>query len=238
MKEILFLSVACVILGTGTGALLGIFFGLKSIGKTMAFTGGLMLGIVIFDLAPEALSHGNLPVAAAGIFAGVFFVFLAAAFINKGEKSPSWPPLYNVGIILMLAMALHNFPEGMAIGSSAIADFKSGLVVAFIITLHDIPEGMAVAAPLTAGPGNKISVFIATLISGLSTVAGALFGLWFGRMSTAGLAFCLAAAAGAMLYVVFGEMLPRAFAERKDKKIALITIIGIIMSGILLKIIK
>ena len=145
MKEILFLSVACVILGTGTGALLGKFFGLKSIGKTMAITGGLMLGIVINDLAPEALSHGNLPVAAAGIFAGVF-CFPGGGFINKGEKSPSRPSLYNVGIILMLAMALHNFPRD-GDRSSAIADFKSGLVVAFIITLHDIPEGMAVAAP-------------------------------------------------------------------------------------------
>ncbi|MCK9536901.1 MAG: ZIP family metal transporter [Bacilli bacterium] len=240
MKEILFLSIACVVLGTGLGAFLGIFWGLKTIGKTMAFTGGLMIGIVFLDLLPESLACGNLFIVTISLFIGIFFVALISELISTKDnvQNQNKSALFKVGIVLMIAMALHNFPEGMAIGSSGAVDFESGLLVAFMITLHDIPEGMAIAAPLVAGHIKKTKVFFLTIISGISTILGTLFGLWVGRLSDFGLAFCLASAGGAMLYIVFGELIPKANQELKDKNSAFITIIGIIVGIILLKIIR
>ncbi|HHZ18450.1 MAG TPA: ZIP family metal transporter [Acholeplasmataceae bacterium] len=229
----MFLSVICIAFGAGSGALLGIFFGLKSPGKTLAFTGGLMLGIVIFDLLPEAFAGGEEAAAIAGLGAGAFFVWLASRLINKSSRPAT---LTRTGIILALAMALHNIPEGMAIGSAALTDFRSGVVVAFVIAIHDIPEGMAVAAPFVRN--GKMKALGVALLSGLSTVTGAALGTWFGSLSAAGLSFSLSAAAGAMGYVVGFEMLPQAREETEFKIIALFTLLGMILGGILLKIIK
>ena len=99
-------------------------------------------------------------------------------------------------------MAIHNFPEGLAIGSGFEASIRLGLSLAVAICLHDIPEGISMAVPMKKG-GMKISrIIFYVVLSGITTGIGAFFGAIVGSISKNIISLCLSFAAGAMLYIV------------------------------------
>ena len=137
------------------------------------------------------------------------------------------------GMIMACAIALHNLPEGMTIGAS-FANSKgvmegSTLILAILIGLHNIPEGMAIAVPLINGGIKRRIATLITACCGTPTVIGALIGYWIGDISPVGLALSLSFASGAMLYVVFGEILPQSILMYKSKSPAFAFIIGILV---------
>ncbi len=144
--------------------------------------------------------------------------------------------LFVAGIVMACAIALHNVPEGMTIGASyASNDGATGttaLLLAVLIGLHNIPEGMAVSVPLIGGGMKKIKAVLITAATGIPTVLGALLGFWLGGIGTIGLALSLGLASGAMLYVVFGEILPQSILMYHSKLPAFSAIAGILV-GIL-----
>ena len=236
MKEVVLISSIAGVIGTGIGGLLGMFFGSKMISNTLSYTGGLMIGIVFFDLFPLAVSIINLFTGIIWIIIGVLVISILDNLLDRKlqSKNKTNQKLINTGIIILIAMGFHNFLEGLAIGSTQNINQRIGLLVAITIAIHDIPEGMAVAAPLAGGKIKKIKIIFLTIFSGLSTIFGAVFGLWVGNTSkvTAGISICLAI--GAMLYISFGELLPNAIANSPKQNNALVTIIGIISSLIIL----
>ena len=118
--------------------------------------------------------------------------------IIKNDKNT----LLKTGIIVSIGLAIHNFPEGLAIGSGFEASIKLGLSLAIAICLHDIPEGVSMAVPMKNG-GMKISkVIFYIILSGITTGIGAFFGAIIGSISEQIIAICLSFAAGAMLYIV------------------------------------
>ena len=139
------------------------------------------------------------------------------------------------------AIALHNLPEGMVIGA-AYADTKevsgllsgSGMVLALVIGLHNIPEGMAIAVPLIAGGMRRVKAVLMTAMSGLPTVLGALIGYRMGAMGPAAHILSLGFASGAMLYVVFGELLPESILMWKSKLPALAIVTGMLVGLIVI----
>ena len=145
--------------------------------------------------------------------------------------------LFIAGIVMASAIALHNVPEGMTIGASYASNDgvlgSAALVLAVLIGLHNIPEGMAVSVPLISGGMNKPKAVIVTALSGVPTILGALLGYLIGDMSAMGLALSLGFASGAMLYVVFGEILPQAILMYHSKLPAFSAIVGILV-GILI----
>ena len=122
--------------------------------------------------------------------------------------------LFIAGIVMACAIALHNVPEGMTIGASYASNDgvmgSAALVLAVLIGLHNIPEGMAVSVPLITGGMKKWKAVLITACSGIPTIVGSLLGFWLGDIGPMGLALSLGFASGAMLYVVFGEILPQA----------------------------
>ena len=141
--------------------------------------------------------------------------------------------LLGAGIIMACAIALHNLPEGMTIGAS-FANTKgimegSALVLAILIGMHNIPEGMAIAVPLINGGIRRREATLITALCGAPTIVGALIGYWIGEMSPLGLALSLSFASGAMLYVVFGEILPQSILMYKSKSPAFAFIVGILV---------
>ena len=144
------------------------------------------------------------------------------------------------GIIMASAIALHNLPEGMTIGAS-FANTKglmegSALILSILIGLHNIPEGMAIAVPLiNGGIKRRMAIFI-TALSGTPTIIGALIGYWIGDIGSLGLAVSLSFASGAMLYVVFGEILPQSILMYKSKLPAFFVILGILLGLIVINI--
>ena len=141
--------------------------------------------------------------------------------------------LFVAGVVMASAIALHNVPEGMTIGASyassnGVLD-SSALILAVLIGLHNIPEGMAVSVPLISGGMGKPKAVLVTALSGVPTIIGALLGFAIGELGMLGLALSLGFASGAMLYVVFGEILPQAILMYHSKLPAFATITGILL---------
>ena len=151
---------------------------------------------------------------------------------NDGKLS-----LFIAGVVMACAIALHNVPEGMTIGASYASNDgvmgSAALVLAVLIGLHNIPEGMAVSVPLITGGMKKWKAVLMTASSGIPTILGALLGYWLGEIGAIGLALSLGFASGAMLYVVFGEILPQAILMYHSKLPAFSTIVGMLV-GILI----
>ena len=141
--------------------------------------------------------------------------------------------LFIAGIVMASAIALHNVPEGMTIGASYASNSgvmgSAALVLAVLIGLHNIPEGMAVSVPLISGGMSKTKAVLITAMSGVPTIIGALLGYLLGEIGALGLALSLGFASGAMLYVVFGEILPQAILMYHSKLPAFTTILGILV---------
>ena len=144
--------------------------------------------------------------------------------------------LFMAGLVMAIVIALHNLPEGMVIGASYAknaADLNvlsgTGIIVAIVIGVHNIPEGMAVSVPLVAGGTKKWKAVIYTALSGLPTVLGAVVGFALGGINEIGLSVSLALASGAMLYVVFGELLPESILMWKSKLPALMILVGMML---------
>ena len=146
--------------------------------------------------------------------------------------------LFVAGIVMASAIALHNVPEGMTIGASYAAGDsvtlgRAALILAVIIGLHNIPEGMAVSVPLISGGMPKWKAVLITAASGIPTILGALLGYALGEIGPMGLTASLGFASGAMLYVVFGEILPQSILMYHSKLPAFSAIVGI-LAGLLI----
>ena len=145
--------------------------------------------------------------------------------------------LFVAGIVMACAIALHNVPEGMTIGASYAGDDgvmgRAAMVLAVLIGLHNIPEGMAVSVPLISGGMTKWKAVLITASTGIPTILGALLGYWLGEIGPLGLTLSLGFASGAMLYVVFGEILPQSILMYHSKLPAFSAILGI-LAGLLI----
>ena len=141
--------------------------------------------------------------------------------------------LFVAGIVMACAIALHNVPEGLTIGASYASNDgvmgSAALVLAVLIGLHNIPEGMAVSVPLISGGMAKWKAVLITASSGIPTILGALLGFWLGEIGPVGLTLSLGFASGAMLYVVFGEIMPQSILMYHSKLPAFSTIAGILV---------
>ena len=154
------------------------------------------------------------------------------------KKNDTRMSLFVAGIIMACAIALHNIPEGMTIGSS-FANSKgvmqgSALILAILIGLHNIPEGMAIAVPLINGGIKRRLAILITALSGVPTAIGGVLGYWLGDIGPKGLALSLSFASGAMLYVVFAEILPQSILMYRSKLPAFFVILGILVGMIVI----
>ena len=142
--------------------------------------------------------------------------------------------LFLAGLVMAAAIALHNVPEGMVIGASfattadSLMSNRGGLMMAIVIGLHNIPEGMAVAVPLISGGMSRVRSVGTTALSGAPTILGAVLGFLVGAISPIALVISLSFASGAMLYVVFGELLPESILMWKSKLPAAVTVLGML----------
>ncbi len=154
------------------------------------------------------------------------------------RETGNWREMFVAGVIMACAIALHNLPEGMVIGVSYtgaenVMD-RAGLVMAIVIGLHNIPEGMAVAVPLISGGVPRGRAVLVTALSGAPTILGALLGYAVGGLGPAALCLSMSFAAGAMLYVVFGELIPEAILMWRSKAPAFAILIGMIVGLIVI----
>ena len=192
------------------------------------------MAIVCFDLIPEALEITSIINTLVGILLGIVIMIFCNLVVEKRLKlktptTNSINTMLRTGIIVSLGLAIHNFPEGLAIGSGMEASFKLGINLAIAICLHDIPEGISMAVPMKAGGMSKTKIIIYVILSGITTGIGALVGAIVGKASQAIIGICLSFAAGAMLYIVSGELTPEANNLYRGKLTAIGNILGILL---------
>ncbi len=138
-----------------------------------------------------------------------------------------------MGILLGLGIALHNIPEGLAIGAGYASSDQLGLELALIMGIHNLPEGVAIAAALDAGGCRKSKTMLITALAGLPMAAGAFIGAMLGIVSPLVLSVSLGFAAGAMLFVTCDELIPNAQNLARGHSATLGFLLGVV-TGILI----
>jgi len=215
LAEIFFLSVIAG-LATCLGALFVILLGKpgeRTLSVLFGMAAGIMLAVILLDLVPTAMEFGNLRQTLMGFSLGVILmltleVVLSQFFHTDSGLTSTGSRWKKMGYLIAIGIALHDLPEGLAIAAGYSARHNLGLLIALAIGLHNIPEGMATSTPLRmAGvPAGRI---IATNVAvSLFTPLGTLLGLILADLSASFIAVLLAAAAGAMAYIVYNELLP------------------------------
>lgn len=221
--------------GTTLGGIIGVCLkntSNKFLSFILSFASGLMLSIVCFDLIPESMELTSISNTVLGVIVGVICMMICDVIVNRKfsiNSGDSKSNLLKTGIIVSIGLAIHNFPEGLAIGSGFEASITLGYSLALAICLHDIPEGIAMGVPMKNG-GMKISkIIFYVIMSGITTGIGAFFGALVGSISETIIAMCLAFAGGAMLYIVSGELIPESNNLYKGKLPVLGNVIGFII---------
>ena len=211
-------------LSTALGAL-AVCLGKRDSGAPMAaalgFAAGVMAGVSLWDLVPEAIAllggawgpKKGFWVLLAAFLAGVALTLTIDRLVPDrpghagGRREHS---LFHLGLVSMLAILLHNLPEGMATFMAGYQDAGLGLSVALAIALHNIPEGVTVAMPIYQATGSRARAFGCALLSGLSEPVGALLAwLVLGPfLSPALLGGVFALVCGVMLFIAVQELVP------------------------------
>ena len=155
-------------------------------------------------------------------------IFSKKEILNQNTNKVS-NNLLKTGIIVSIGLAIHNIPEGLAIGSGFEASLKLGFSLAIAICFHDIPEGISMALPMKNGGMKAYKIMFYVILSGIATGVGALIGSIVGKISEQIIAIALSFAAGAMLYIVSGELIPESNSLYKGRISALGNMIGFII---------
>lgn len=196
----------------------------------LEFSAGLMTSVVCFELLPEAFFIGGIPYTFTGILFGIIIIILIENALKRLElfSAASDSGLLKSGVLMAIAIALHNLPEGFAVGSSFNVSANLGFTITIAIIIHDIPEGVAMAVPMRAGGFSKNKAFIFTILSGLPMGIGALLGAVLGEISNNLTAACLGFAGGAMLYIIFGGLVPESKRLYLGRLSSLANVMGIL----------
>ena len=221
-------------LGVGAATVIGalVGFAFKKISHNfsdiiLSFAAGVMLAAAVIGLIIPSVEHGleygklpALAVTVLGIFAGALCLSLVDKLVPHlhalaGVESEAHENRgLNKVLLFVLAIAIHNLPEGIAAGVGfGSGDTAGALVIAGGIALQNIPEGMVIIAPMLAAGISKRRTLLIASMTGLVEVVGTLIGYLAVSVSTAILPFALAFAGGTMLYVISDEMIPETHAH-------------------------
>ncbi len=214
-------------LSTGIGSAIAYFIRKPKI-VYLAFALGLSAGVMIYisfmEMLPDAIETVGEAWALVAFFGGIAFIALIDWLVPEAENPHTYEDLdhpavagdrhklLRMGLMTALAIAIHNFPEGLATFAAALSDIKLGIFIAIAIAIHNIPEGIAVSIPIYYATSNRNKAFLYSFLSGLSEPVGAAVGylILMPFMTPALLAATLAVVAGIMIYISLDELLPMA----------------------------
>ena len=217
---------------TVIGALLGFLFrnpSHKFSDIVLSFAAGVMMSAAVIGLILPSLDFGGkygVLIAVIGVFCGALclnFIDKIVPHLHKmtgvdQEAHPDKTAQLNKVLLFVIAIGIHNLPEGIAAGVSfGTGDWSQALTVAGGIALQNIPEGMVIIAPMLAAGMRRGRTFIIALMTGVVEVIGTLVGYFAVSISTAILPFALAFAGGTMLYVISDEMIPETHAHGNER---------------------
>jgi ZIP family zinc transporter len=246
-------------MATGVGGLIA-FFARRTnttfLSYSLGFSAGVMIYISLTEIMTEAgdiISMGH-EGKTASLITFTFFIigfFLTALIdkiiplkdnphemmrleqMNEGCKRRN-PRLLRVGLFTAIALAIHNFPEGIATFMAGMGDITVGISIAVAVAIHNIPEGIAVSVPVYYATGSRRKALTWSVLSGFSEPVGAIAGYFiisFFRSDVV-LGYVFAIVAGIMVYIAFDELLPAAHKYGKHHVAIYGLVSGIIVIGI------
>ena len=210
----------------------------KIIVSSLSFAAGVMITISLTDLIPESINllHTKFKLFPTFLISLIFIVIgiILSTTIDNNIKTKREGELYKVGVISMLAIILHNIPEGIATFLSTENNISLGLSLAIAITLHNIPEGISISVPIYYAKKSKLKAFTYTLIAGLSEPLGALIAYLFLKniVNDTLMGILMALIAGIMLQIAIYELLPTSLNYKNKKTTIKYFILGIIFMTI------
>lgn len=224
---------------TMLGTLL-IFFKFKNYNKlivaSLSFAAGVMITVSITDLIPESLlllkennnDFTSLILCIISIILGIIISMILNYYLPDNSNNT----LYKVGIISMLAIILHNIPEGIITFITASSNMTLGISLAIAIALHNIPEGIAISIPIYYATKSKLLAFKYTLISALSEPFGAVITYLFLQdfITNNIMGYLFSIIAGIMIQIAFCELLKTAKGYNVNKTVKLFFLIGLLFS--------
>lgn len=217
-------------LSTGLGSLIA-FFAKRTNHRFLSAALGLSAGVMIYvsfmELLPESIhllqsSYGTKTAEACmlvAFFLGIGLIALIDRLVPSDENPHEVhlpddlnkaPQLKRTGLLMALAIGIHNFPEGLATFATALTDLDIALPIVLAVAIHNIPEGIAVSVPIYHATGNRRKAFFYSFLSGMAEPLGALLGFlflypfWTAELNAA----LLALVSGIMVYISFDELLP------------------------------
>jgi len=224
-------------LATGIGSLMAFAskkFSAKFLSAALGLSAGVMIYVSMIEIFPKAreslsLTYGD----KGGYWFTVFAFFVGMGLIalidnlvpsyenphemrnvncDQKKNAPDEKKLMRMGLFSAIAIAVHNFPEGLATFMAAINDPTLGISIAVAIAIHNIPEGIAVSVPIYYATKNKRKAFIYSFASGIAEPIGALVGFFLLRsvITEAAFGMVFAAVSGIMVYISLDELLPTA----------------------------
>lgn len=203
--------------GTLIGGVLILYRFSNSLSKQswlLGFSGGIMVAVVFFDLWPEALHFGGIYPLIIGSCIGIILVQYFDGFLQliPWYREREFSKVIKVGIMLGLGIGVHNFPEGVALGTTYITSqmMSNWLSLALLMAIHNIPEGMVMTAAFKLGKVRQIKIITALICVEIPMALGATTGAFLGQLSPLMVAFSLSFAGGAMVLLVGKELLPMA----------------------------
>jgi ZIP family zinc transporter len=228
------LIIILIFVGQTLGSLIGLIKKPKRIVLygSLAFAASMMLGISFFQLIPEAIKITHFYLAAISFFFGIIIIWIvdkALPHINPELMKKEKPSVKRSVTMLVIGMALHNIPEGLAIGVGFALTPVLGLTIALGIALQDVPENIATIVPLYGLTKKKVKSFLITTATILFEVLGFVVGYYFLKGASLNwLGASLAMAAGFMVYISIEELIPAA-RIKENLKVGIISIVlGII----------
>lgn len=237
-------------LATGVGALPALFFkdiSPRLFNSMLGGAAGVMLAATAFSLLVPGMEFGDqlwpgkgLMVVSAGMLLGALFLHLADEKLPHlhfdAVATESLDSLQKISLFI-IAITIHNFPEGMSVGVSfGSGDMNNGLVLSIAIALQNLPEGLAVALPLVGLGYNKWKAVAIATLTGLVEPVGGLLGITMVTIFSSVLPIAMGFAAGAMLFVISEEIIPETHANGRSRIATFSLMVGFIIMMMLDKV--
>ncbi len=236
-------------LSTGIGSAIAYFIKKPKL-SYLSFSLGLSAGVMVYvsfvELLPSAIENVGEFLGVIAFFIGVLFIAVIDIIIPEHEnphefKQISDPTGYvgdenlrRASVFTAIAIAIHNFPEGLVTFLTALNDMNLGVVIAIAIAVHNIPEGISVSVPFFYSTGDRKKAFMYSFLSGLAEPLGAIIGflILMNFLTPVTLSLLLAFVAGIMIYISLDELLPLAHRYGHNHVVILGVILGMLIMAI------
>lgn len=197
------------------------------------FSAGVMIFISFTELLREAIENTTLLIAFLGFFSGILLIYLIDVFIphTYEEETVGKGKLKRTALLLTLGIAIHNFPEGIAVMFSSVSNTKLGILMAIAIALHNIPEGVAISLPILYTTKSRSKAFWYSFLSGIVEPIGAIVTYLFlyQFLNPFVLGIILSAVAGIMVFISFDELLPYVYKYKDSRQNPHLSMLGLFL---------